>query len=174
MIPIMMFAGFLALLFGGGWLISRITGARAHFLDTWPFPVDEAILWRDERADLVEVSRVGGSRFYGGPRFHRSPALSTPRRVLIARKTFSGRPMVTLVLLPSGQTKDAAETSALQRIDGGLFTLGYRVVAVAPEARREAHYVALDPLPDVPSSTNLAEIRIYLDAPEAFRMPGGS
>jgi hypothetical protein len=172
MMSVLLFAGFIALMVGGGWLVSRITGARARFLDTWPFAADETVIWRDDGADLIEVPQVGGSTFYGGPRFHRSPALATTRRIFIASKTLRGRPMVKYVLLPGGRTSDPAEASALGRIDRGLFKLGYSVVAVAPEARLEEHYIALSPLPGFASSANLAEIRIYSDAPEGFRAPG--
>jgi hypothetical protein len=87
--------------------------------------------------------------------------------VLLGNKTFGGRQMVRYVLLTGAAD---AET---QRRDGGLLTRGYSTLALAPGATlhpdAQPPYIALTPRPGLPSSTNLAEVRVYTDQGAGFR-----
>ena len=153
-----------------GWIVSKVTGSKATFLDTWAFEPGESVLWRDDRADLVIVPRLGGAVSMRPIRLHRWAVVVTNRRVLLGNRTFGGRRMVRYVLEVGAATE--ADT---QRLDGGLLTRGYTALAiaanVAPHLDARPPYVALAPLPGVPSSANLAELRLYTDRGADFKLP---
>jgi len=163
---ILIFVGVLAAIVLGGWTISKITRSRAWFIETWPYDEGETILWRDDRADVVLVPRLGQAVSMRPIRAHRWSVVVTNRRVLIGNKTFSGKQMVKYVLWP-GRAPDAHS----KRSDGGLFTVGYTSILIEPGAVTiHDAYVALTPVSAEPSSVNLSEIRIYTDVAPSFRL----
>lgn len=168
MTPILIFLVALAAIALVGWIVHKASGSQAYFLDTWVFDPGETVLWRDDRADVVLVPRLGGAVTMRPVRLHRWAVVATGRRVLLGNRTFGGRQMVRYVLLTGAAD---AET---QRRDGGLLTRGYSTLALAPgvtphlDARPP--YIALTPLAGVPSSVNVAEVRLYTDQGAGFRL----
>lgn len=75
-----------------GWTISRITGARAHFLESWAFEDGEAVTWRDDGAEFALLPLVGPQQ--GIMRLHRWAVVATDRRVIVANRTLTSRRMV--------------------------------------------------------------------------------
>jgi hypothetical protein len=170
MSPILIFLGACAAIVALGWIVSKATGSTASFLDTWAYASGETVLWRDDRADLVIVPRLGGAVSLRPVRLHRWAAVVTTRRILLGNRTFGGRQMVRYVLEVGVTTEDDA-----QRLDGGLLTRGYSTLAiaanVAPHLDARPPYVALTPLSAVPSSANVAELRLYTDQGATFTLP---
>ncbi|MBI1218224.1 MAG: hypothetical protein GC186_06715 [Rhodobacteraceae bacterium] len=157
-------AGIVAL----GWIVSKFTGAKTRFLDAWAYAPGETVLWRDDGADVVIVPRLGGAVSMRPVRLHRWAVVATDRRVLLGNKALGGRQMVRYVL-------ETAEVGAdAQRLDGGLLTRGFSTLGIAksvtPHLDLHPPYVALTPQPDLPSSTNVAEVRIYTDSGAGFRL----
>jgi hypothetical protein len=164
---IIIFLGVLAAIALGGWIVSKITGSRAWFIETWPYDAGETIVWREDRADVVTVPKFGQAVSMRPIRAHRWSAVVTNRRVLLGNKTFTGKQMVKYVLWPGPAPDDHSK-----RADGGLFTVGYSTVVIAPGGLTvHDAYVALTPLASEPSSVNLSEIRIYTDSASDFRLP---
>jgi hypothetical protein len=152
------------------WLVSKITGARAFYVEDWKLDDGEQELWRDDAADVYSIPELGQARVMSFARLHRSAVRVTNKRVLVgARPLFSKKHMVQQVLYleapPSGQS---------EHVGGGLVTVGYSTLVIRPEV--EAHlddkkpYVDLTPASGHASSTNLWRIRIFTDAGSTFRL----
>ena len=164
MTSLLIFVGFLAAMVAGGWIVSNRTGSHAWFLESWTYNPDEPTLWRDPRADVVIVPKLGRAAFMRPIRAHRWSVVATDQRVILANKTFSGKQMVRYVLW-RGRSPDANS----QRLDGGLLTIGYSAMAIEPHAETSQDYVTLIPVATEPSSANIAEIRIYSELAASFR-----
>jgi hypothetical protein len=148
-------------------IVSRITGARAYFLENWEFLPGETVVWRDDHTDVMEVPRVGGATFMRPIRMRRWSVVQTDRRVILANRSFTGKRMVMYVLW-FGASPDPNS----RKLGGGLLTRGYIAMAVAPgvwEADRD--YVAYRPVRAEASSLNVLEIRVY--TAEATAVRGG-
>ena len=146
-----------------GWIVSRITGARAHFLENWEFLPDEKELWRDDHTDVMVVPRVGGATFMRPIRMRRWAVVGTDRRVILANRSLTGKRMVMYVLW-LGASPDPLS----RKLGGGLLTRGYIAMAVAPGLRETGSaYVAFRPVRAEASSLNVLEIRVYTDAAQA-------
>ena len=146
-----------------GWIVSKVKGSHAYFIDSWQYDDGETILWRDDAADVVIVPKLGQARSMTPARLHRWPVVVTNSRVIIGNKTLTGKAMVQYVLYPNlaldGQSK---------HLDGGLLSRGYSTIVIQPEVERDhlgddvRHpYVSLTPVEGERSSTNFAHIRIY-------------
>jgi hypothetical protein len=169
-------AGIWAAMFAGGWLISRWTGGRPHYLETWHFDDGETVIWRDDRADIYILPTLARPAIARPLRLHRFRVLVTTRRILVAtRELFTGRQRVVYVL-HAGAAPKSADTGTF----GGEFKTGYRTLVVQQgvmdirvgEKLQPSPYVALKPDRAVPSSFNCAEFRIYTELHESFRLPG--
>ncbi len=155
------------------WIISKITGAHAYYIESWHYDEGETIVWRDDAADVVMIPKFGQAVIMTPLRLHRWPVVVTNHRIIIGDKTFRGRQMVKYVLWPNASPDDQSK-----RQDGGLFSRGYSTLVIGPEAKHpmldhggQPPYVALIPKASEPSSINLAEIRIYSDSIASFRLP---
>jgi hypothetical protein len=155
-----------------GWIVSKVKGSHAYFIDSWQYDDGETILWRDDAADVVIVPKMGQAQSMTPARLHRWPVVVTNSRVIIGNKTLTGKAMVQYVLYPNlaldGQSK---------HLDGGLLSRGYSTIVIEPEVERDhlgddvRHpYVSLTPVSGERSSTNLAHIRIYTDLGATFRL----
>ena len=155
-----------------GWIVSKVKGSHAYFIDSWLYDDGEAILWRDHAADVLVVPKMGQARNMTPARLHRWPVVVTNSRVIIGNKTLTGKAMVQYVLYPNialdGQSK---------HLDGGLLSRGYSTIVIEPDVERD-HLgedvrhpdVSLTPVDGERSSTNLAHIRIYTDLGATFRL----
>jgi hypothetical protein len=173
MTAVLLFVAACAAIALAGWIVSRVTGSKAYFLDSWRFEDGETILWRDDGADVVVVPVLGQAVSMTPPRLHRWPVVVTSSRVLIGNKTLTGKAMVRYVLYP-GTAPDGQSA----RLDGGLLTRGYSTMAIESEVERDhlgddvRHpYVALVPVAGERSSTNVSRIRVYTDQGATFRLP---
>ena len=84
-----------------GWIVGRITGSRAWYLESWAYEAGETIPWREGGADVVMVPRFGQAVSMRPIRLHRWPVVATNRRVLLANKTFFRGPCHSFGLFPS-------------------------------------------------------------------------
>lgn len=156
-----------------GWIVSKITGSRAWFIEDGVFDPGETAIWRDDKADVLVVPRLGQAVIMQPMRLHRWPVVVTNRRILIAQKTFTGRRMVRYVLYPG-----TAPDGQSKRLGGGLLKRGYQTLVIQPgvatphpNSRFQKPYVALAPVSAEASSFNIAEIRIYTDSLASFCLP---
>jgi hypothetical protein len=53
--PVGWFLLFGVLLVLVGWTVSKVTGSRAFFLETWAFEPGETVRWKDEKADVFRI-----------------------------------------------------------------------------------------------------------------------
>lgn len=155
-----------------GWIVSKATGSRAYFIESWQFDEGEMILWRDDAADVAVVPKLGQAASMTPARLHRWPVVVTTSRVIIGNKTLTGKAMVKYVLYP-----ELAPDGQSRHLDGGLLSRGYATVVIQPDVERDhlgddvRHpYVALTPMAGERSSTNLSRIRIYTDLGATFRL----
>lgn len=165
--------GVWAAMFAVAWIISRWTGGRPHYLETWRFEDGETVLWRDDRADTYILTAVNVPAIKRPLRLHRARVLVTTRRILVAvSELFTGRQRVIYVLY-LGAAPDSADTGTF----GGEFKTGYQTLVMQPgvmdvrTAEPPSPYIALKPDRTVLSSFNCAEFRIYTDLYETFRLP---
>jgi hypothetical protein len=154
-----------------GWGVSKITGARAFYVEDWPLDPGESVLWRDDAADVYLIPQLGQARVMSFARLHRSSVMVTNKRVVIGAKTlFGGKHMVQQVLhlaaSPDGQTEN---------LGVGLLTVGYQAIVIQPEIEphldEKKPYVDLLPASGHASSANLWRIRLFTDAGASFRLP---
>jgi hypothetical protein len=155
-----------------GWIVSKVRGSHAYFIDSWQFDDGETVLWRDDAADVVVVPKLGQAVSMTPARLHRWPVVATSSRVIIGNKTLTGKAMVKYVLYPT-----VAPDGQSEHLDGGLLSRGYSTVVIAPEVERDhlgddvRHpYISLIPVDGERSSTNISRIRIYTDLGATFRL----
>ena len=171
MIAVLAFVGALAAIVLVAVVVNRIRGGRAHYLDAWTPDPGERTLWEDRRADFYVVPRLGQARVMSFARRHRSHAVLTDRRLVVAtRALLSRRYMITHMILWEGVPDPPAE---LGRLSGGLYSVGYIVMAARPEtARVEADgaraYLRIVPEPTA-SGTNVEHCRLYSDDAAGLR-----
>ena len=146
------------------WLVSKLTGAHARYLDHWNFDDGETTMWRDDRADVAIIMRQGQTAsLVRILRLHRWSVIVTNQRVMIACKTLSGRRMVKYVLHLGRALDDQS-----QRLGGGLLTRGYTTIVMDREVLKAPNnaWVALRPLASAKATASLAELRIYTEVPK--------
>lgn len=156
------------------WGVARWTGGRAHHLETWAFDEGEAVVWRDDRADVYPVPAMARPAIIRPLRLHRARVLVTTRRILVATgELFTGRQRVTYVIY-IGAAPGSEDTGTF----GGELKTGYRTLVVEQggfgirTGEPPSPYVALKPDRAVLSSFNCAEFRIYTELFDSFRLPG--
>ena len=153
-----------------GWIVSKITGSKAHYIEDWQFSDGENVLWRDEQTDTHLIPKHGQALVMSFARMRRGSVVVTNRRILIGSlPVFGEKHMVQYVLYPS-------KAPGSEKLDGGLLTVGYQTIVFDPSSL-EAHpkeakpYVDLRPVEGERSSTNLERIRIFTDDAGNFRLP---
>jgi hypothetical protein len=154
------------------WIVSKITGAHAWYIESWTFNDGEIVVWRDDAADVGLIPKLGQAVVMRPMRYHRWPVVVTNQRIIIGNKTFRGRQMVKYVLYAGASPDDQSKRA------GGLFLRGYSTLVIEPGVMHlhlddawQPPYVALIPRAAEASSVNLAEIRIYTDSVSSFRLP---
>lgn len=152
-----------------GWVVSKITGSRAYFVEDWVFEEGETVLWSDPEADSYLIPKLGQAVVMSFARLRRGSVVVTNRRIVIGSLPLRGKKhMVQYVLYPQ-------KTPGTERLDGGLLTVGYQTIAYDPaslvvHATKEKPHIDLTPLPSETSSTNLETIRIFTDLAATFRL----
>jgi hypothetical protein len=159
-----------------GWIVSKVKGSHAYFIESWQFDDGETIVWRDDAADVVVVTNLGSAVSVTPARLHRWPVVVTSSRVLIGNKTLTGKAMVQYVLYP-----DVAPDGQSVHLDGGLLSRGYQTVVIDPTVGRdhlgdgERHpYISIAPRKGERSSVNISDIRIFTDLGATFPVGIGS
>jgi len=170
--PFLAFLGCLAGIVLIGFVVSRLTGARAQFLEHFPLEPGELVLWEDFAADSYPVpSHTALVVSYR--RARRGAVRVTNRRILSGTKMlFGSKHMITHVLHPS----DRALPAEANNVGGGLLTRGYQIL-VFERASMVAHIAERAPFLELrldstrASSLNLSRYRIYTDSIATFRLP---
>jgi hypothetical protein len=167
------FLGAIAGIIAAGWIVSKITGSKAHFLEDWKLEEGETVLWQDNEADTFIITIRGRAMITSYARPRRGAVMVTNRRIIAGTKPLIGKKkMVQYVLLPAGTPSEPAET-----LHGGLMTIGYQTFLYLPEtlevhASDKKPFVDIRPDPGAKSSTNIEKIRIYTDNAASFKLPG--
>jgi hypothetical protein len=153
-----------------GWIVSKVTGSRAYFIEDWAFAEGETVLWRDDQADSYLIPKQGQAVVMSFARMRRGAVVVTNQRILIGALPLSGKKhMVQSVLYPT-------KAPGSDRLGGGLLSVGYQTLVFDPGSldvhEKDAKpYVDLTPASGETSSTNLQTIRIFTDDAAGFRLP---
>lgn len=172
---VLAFVGALLGIIAAGWIVSKITGSKAHFMEDWQYDPEERVLWTDNEADAYLVPRHGRAMITSYARPRRGAVVVTTSRILAGTKPLFGKKkMLQYMLLPAGTNSEAANS-----LHGGLLTIGYQTFLYLPESLQihsseKKPFVELKPVPDVKSSTNIESIRIFTDLASSFQLPGGA
>jgi hypothetical protein len=155
-----------------GFVVSRLTGARAQFLDDFPLEPGECVLWEDLTADAYPVP-THTALLISYRRARRGAVRVTNRRILSGSKMLlSSRHMIVHILHPS----DRVLPDEANDVGGGLLTRGYQIL-VFERASMVAHIAERAPFVELcldstrASSLNLSRYRIYTDSIAMFCLP---
>lgn len=153
-----------------GWIVSKVTGSRAYYVEDWALDEGETVLWRDEKTDTYLIPKHGQALVMSFARMRRGSVLVTNRRIVIGSLPLWGKKhMVQYVLYP-------AKAPGSDRLDGGLLSVGYQTIVFEPSsvdvhAKDAKPYVDLIPVESEASSTNLERVRIFTEEAGSFRVP---
>lgn len=171
MVALLAFVGALAAIVLFAVVVTRVRGGRAHYLEDWSPDPGERVLVEDRRADFYVVPRLGQAKVMSFARMHRSRAVLTDRRLVVAtRALLSRRYMITHMIFLDGAADPPAE---LGRLSGGLYSVGYQVMSAGParmtvEEDGAKTYLRIVPEPTA-SGTNVEHCRLYSDQAADFR-----
>jgi hypothetical protein len=101
-----------------GWIVSKVKGSHAFFIQSWQFDDGETILWRDDAADVAVIPKLGEAVSMTPARLHGWPVVVTNSRVIIGNKTLTGKAMVQYALYPG-----VAPDGQSKHLDGGLLSI---------------------------------------------------
>ncbi|HEY4160147.1 MAG TPA: hypothetical protein VGM29_18670 [Polyangiaceae bacterium] len=170
--PFLVFVACLAGLVLVAFIVSRITGARAAYIESFTLEAGERVLWEDPLADAYPIP-IRRALITSYRRSRRWVVRVTDRRIIVGCKAlFSAKHMIMHVLYPS----DRAFPDEANHVGGGLLTRGYQtfVFERASMARTSSNpnaFVDVSLSAALPSSTNLSAFRIYSDRLESFCLP---
>jgi hypothetical protein len=169
---ILLFLGCLAGIVLIGWVVSKLAGTKAQFLETFPLEPGERVLWEDLSADAYPVL-TQRARYVTYARLGRGAVRVTTLRIIAGTKPlFGSKHMIEHVLYPADRPYPEEATG----ISGGFLKYGFQVLvfersSVERHATDKHPFVELTLTPSVGSSTNLDAFRIYSDALAAFLLP---
>ena len=168
----LIFIGVLAAIVALAFIVSRITGARSHYIEDWKPDPGVQILFEDREADVYLVPELGQAQLttYGRPR--RGFALVTNRRIIAGQRVLFGRKSVIQYMI----YPERAGAPDSEKLGGGLLTRGYQSFLLEPGAIQRTTegkkpFVLLTPSPAARSSFNVEAIRIYTDDAARFPLP---
>ena len=153
-------------------IVSKITGSKAYFFETFPLEEGERILWQDLAADAYPIP-TRRALIVTYRRSRRGAVRVTNRRIIAGTKSLFGpNHLIQHVLYPSDRSYPAEASS----IGGGLLTRGFQVfvferLTVVVYASEKPPFVDLSLDRTLSSSMNLERYRIYSDAIAAFCLP---
>ncbi len=168
----LIFIGCLAGIALFGFVVSKITGAKAQYLETFPLDPGERVLWEDLATDAYPIrARRGLITTYRHSR-RRALRVTNLRIICACTPLFGSQHMIEHVLYPA----DRPFPEEGQRLGGGLLTKGYSTLVFERETAvthtRGIHgYVELDLARAVESSLGLLKFRIYSAHLERFTLP---
>ena len=158
-----------------GFIVSRITGARTRYLETFALEPGERVLWEDLAADAYPIQKRQ-ALITTYRRSHRHAVRVTSLRILSGCVSlFGSNHLLQHMLYPS----DRAFPGEADTLGGGLLTRGYETFVFehgsqergTGKANGQDAYVEVTLSPSVASSINLLKFRIYSDRLETFRLP---
>jgi len=169
--PFLIFVCFLGGMVSVAFVVSRITGARAQFIESFPLEPGERTLWEDMEADAWPVL-THRALIQTYPRLRRGAVRVTNQRILCGtRALFSQKHMIEHVLYPS----DRPFPDAANGITGGTLKNAYKTLVFerASLARNSDKYAFVEVMLDqrIASSLNLIKFRIYSEKLDLFALP---
>lgn len=170
MTAVLAFLGALVAIVVIGFVVSRVRGGRVHYLDAWTPRDGERTLLEDRAADFYAVPRLGQARRMSFARMHRTHAVLTDVRLVVATRALgSKRYVITHMVHLAGEQEGPEELTVLS---GGLYTTGYIVISARPEAMTvegEGDRAYLRIVPDQTASGAMIEhCRLYSAAAALF------
>lgn len=176
MIAVLAFVGALVAIVLAAIVVNRIRGARAHYLDAWTPGPGERRLLEDARADFYVVPRLGQAKVMSFARRHRTHAVLTDTRLVVATRALWSRRYMITHMIHLG--RDPEPPADLARLSGGLYTTGYIVMSARPadmtvEDDRGKAYLRIVPEPTA-SGTNVEHCRLYSQNAAGFLDWAGS
>jgi hypothetical protein len=170
--PVLVFVCFLAGMVAVAFVVSRITGARAQYLEAFPLEPGERVLWEDLAVDAYKVAPRWAA-YSKARRSRRRAVRVTSRRILAGCiPLFGSQHMIEHVLYPS----DRPFPEEANAVGGGLLTKGYATLVferegVTKQGSPGAEFMNLLLNPNLPSSINALSFRIYSARCDSFRLP---
>ena len=148
-------------------VVNRLTGTRAHYIETFRPEPPEHVLWRGERADVHVVPRRR-ALFTSFARLRRDTLLLTDKRLVCGRRTLLGKRHMIQIEVFFDPALPSAERAV--RLDAGFWGGGFQTVVVSSQDgialktdARGRHHLELRPDMAPP---HVDYIRIVLDAPD--------
>lgn len=150
--------------------VNRKRGIRATYLDAWEPEPGERRLMEDAAADFYVVPRLGQAKKMSFARMHRSHAVLTSTRLVVATRALGSKRYMVTHMLHLGDGGDGP--AELGQLSGGLLTVGYDVLAAQASAMTverdgDKTYLRIVPEPTA-SGTNVEHCRLYSDDAQGF------
>jgi len=170
--PVLEFLGFIGGMLLLAFVVSRITGARAQYLQDFPLENGERVLWEDLAADAY-VYAGRRALFTTYSRSRRSAVRVTTLRIIAGtRSLFGQKHIIQYLAFPS----DRAFPDEANNLGGGLLTRGFEAIVferagVVTHTAGKQVFVELPLDPAIRSSLNRQSLRIHSDLLHGFRLP---
>jgi hypothetical protein len=170
--PYLIFICLLAGMVLVAFVVSRVSGARAQYLETFALAPGERVLWDDLAADAYKIAPQR-ALVTSYRRSRRRAVRVTNLRILAAcTPLFGNKHLIEHLLYPS----DRPFPEEANGVTGGLFTRGYTTLVferggVAKEQSPSPQFIDLLLSPNIPSSINTLAFRIYSDRCDTFCLP---
>jgi len=145
-------------------VINRITGTKAHYLETLQLETGEIELWRDAEADFATVPRLGRAAIMSYPRLRRHTVLWTDRRIVVAQKALgTSKHMIThqICFAP-----DAGAQTAAGAAFGGFYGRGFETIVAAAKSFGQVNHkdcARIRPTESCGAQLNLDEALIFTE-----------
>ena len=166
---LLLFAGALLAIVVFAMVVNRVTGTKANYLDTLVFETGEKELWRDAKADLGIVPRMGRALVMSYTRIRRHTVVWTDRRVIVSQKPlFSSKRMIThqIYFTLEMNASNATARTAAQETFGGFFGRGFETIIAETKSFSQVNKkdcVRIKPTEECGDKLNLDEILIFTD-----------
>lgn len=152
-------------------ITNRLTGTKAHYLETLQLESGETELWRDAKADFATVPRTGRAAIMSYPRLHRHTVLWTDRRIVVAQRPLgSARHMIThqIYFAP-----DAGAQTAANEAFGGFYGRGFETIVASASSLEQVNdkdCARIKPTAACGAKLNLDEALIFTDRLDELRL----
>jgi len=150
-------------------VVNRLTGTKAHYVETFQLDPGEQEQWRDTSADFATRPELGQALVTSFPRLRRHTIVWTNQRVLVAQKVlFSSRRMLThqIFFERGGEGAAAPAKAAAERFAGGFYGRGFQTIQARDHSFGEVGgkaCVVIKPSDASAAASNLAEAYLFSD-----------
>jgi hypothetical protein len=168
-LPVLIFVAALVAIVVLALVVNRVTGTKAHLLETTELEPGEKELWRDSEADFATKPRLGGAVFMSFARMRRHTVVWTDRRIIVAQKVLlSSKRMIThqIVLSPDADSTDSDSSTAARTLGGGFYGRGFVTIALSTTSFgrvNDKDCVRIKPTEQSGAMTNIDEALIFTD-----------